>query len=144
MDGFFWTGRGGGRDIVRARQQGRFSLDDARFQTVPFFLCYILYIEQWRFHCYMLQVIAKSDLDLDALDSARALFRLRQPVDLVSASIYVKGLVVLVPPPRSGGYDVYIHVVYVVICYMSVKCYVSPPAAKPRRGLIRGSGIGFR
>ncbi len=24
----FWTGRGGGREGVRARQQGRFSLDD--------------------------------------------------------------------------------------------------------------------
>ena len=59
---------------------------------------------------------------LDALGSARALFRLRQPGDLVYASIYVKGLLLLVPPPRSGGYDVYIHAVYVVICYMSITC----------------------
>ena len=70
----------------------------------------------------MLQAIAKSALDLDALGSARALFRLRQPVDLVYSSIYVKGLLLLVPPPRSGGYDVYIHAVYVVICYMSITC----------------------
>jgi hypothetical protein len=28
---FFWSGRGGGREDVRTRQQGRFSLDDARF-----------------------------------------------------------------------------------------------------------------
>ena len=75
----------------------------------------------------MLQAISKSALDLDALGSARALFRLRQPVDLVYASIYVKVLLLLGPPPRSGGYDVYIHVVYVVICYvyymyMSVIC----------------------
>jgi hypothetical protein len=70
----------------------------------------------------MLQAIAKSALDLDALGSARALFRLRQPVDLVYASMYVKGLLLLVPPPRSGGYDVYIHAVYVVICYMSITC----------------------
>ncbi len=70
----------------------------------------------------MLQTIAKSALDLDALGSVRALFRLRQPVDLVYASIYVKGLLFLVPPPRSGGYDVYIHVVYVVIRYMSITC----------------------
>jgi hypothetical protein len=67
----------------------------------------------------MFQSIAKSALDLDALGSARALFNLRQPVDLVYTSIYVKGLLLLVPPPRSGGYDVYIHAVYVVICYMS-------------------------
>ena len=40
----------------------------------------------------------------------------------VYASIYVKGLLLLVPPPRSGGYDVYIHAVYVVICYMSITC----------------------
>ena len=70
----------------------------------------------------MLQAIAKSALDLDALGSARALFRLRQPVDLVYASIYVKVLLLLGPPPRSGGYDVYIHAVYVVICYMSITC----------------------
>ena len=70
----------------------------------------------------MLQATAKSALDLDALGSARALFRLRQPVDLVYASIYVKGLLLLFPPPRSGGYDVYAHVVYVVICYMSITC----------------------
>jgi hypothetical protein len=37
----------------------------------------------------MLHAIAKSALDLDTLGSARALFRLRQPVDLVYASIYV-------------------------------------------------------
>jgi hypothetical protein len=70
----------------------------------------------------MLQTIAKSALDLDVLDNARVMFRLRQPVDLVYTSIYVKGLLLLVPPPRSGGYDVYIHAVYVVICYVSITC----------------------
>jgi hypothetical protein len=36
----------------------------------------------------------------------------------------VKGMLVLVPPrtPRSSGCDVYAHVVYVVICYMSITC----------------------
>ncbi len=50
--------------------------------------------------------------------------RLRQSVDLVHASKTVKGLLLLVPPrtPRSSGYDVYAHVVYVVICYMSLTC----------------------
>jgi hypothetical protein len=46
---------------------------------------------------------------------------LQQPVDLVHTLKTVKGLLLLVPPrtPRSSGYDVYAHVVYVVICYMS-------------------------
>ena len=92
-----------------------------RVPNIPVFM-YILYVGQRRFHCSMLQAISKSALDLDALGSARALFRLRQPVDLVYASIYVKGLLLLVPSPRSGGYDVYIHAVYVVICYMSITC----------------------
>ena len=72
----------------------------------------------------MLQTIAKSALDLDALGSARALFSLRQPVDLVHTLKTVKGLLILVPPrtSRSSGYDVYTHAVYVVICYMSVIC----------------------
>ena len=34
----------------------------------------------------------------------------------------MKGLLLLVPPPRSGGYDVYAHVFYVVMCYMSITC----------------------
>ena len=34
----------------------------------------------------------------------------------------MKGLLLLVPPrtPQSSGYDVYVHAVYVVICYMSI------------------------
>jgi hypothetical protein len=44
----------------------------------------------------MFQAIAKSALDLDVLGSVRVLFRFRQPVDLVDASIYVKGLLLLV------------------------------------------------
>ncbi len=53
----FWVGRGcflrglGGEEKVSGHgQQGR-SLDDTRFQTDPF--CYILYVEQWGFHCSM-------------------------------------------------------------------------------------------
>ena len=45
----------------------------------------------------MFPAIAKSALDLDVLGSVRALFRFRQPVDLVDVSIYVKGLLLLVP-----------------------------------------------
>ncbi len=36
----------------------------------------------------------------------------------------MEGLLVLVPSrtPRSSGYDVYTHAVYVVICYLSITC----------------------
>ena len=113
----------GGEGEGKRKRQGKYCFRrTTRAFKQPHFLCYILYIEQRRFHCCMLQAIAKSALDLDALGSARALFRLRQPVDLVYASIYVKVLLLLGPPPRSGGYDVYIHAVYVVICYMSITC----------------------
>jgi hypothetical protein len=37
VDGFFWTGRGGEEKVTGHVQQGRFSLDDERFKTVPFF-----------------------------------------------------------------------------------------------------------
>ena len=52
----------------------------------------------------MLQDIAKSALDLDALDRHVALFGLRQPVDLFHTLKTVKGLLYLVPPrtPRIG------------------------------------------
>ncbi len=45
-------------------------------------------------------------------------------MDLVHVLKTVKGLLLLVPPrtPRSSGYDVYAHAVYVVICYMSLTC----------------------
>ncbi len=43
---------------------------------------------------------------------------------LVHAFKTMEGLCLLVPPrtPRSSGYDVYAHAVYVVICYMSITC----------------------
>ncbi len=42
--------------------------------------------------------------------------------DLVHAFKTMEGLLVLVPTrtPRSSGYDVYAHAVYVVICYLSI------------------------
>ena len=49
---FFLGGRGRGRAGDRASTAASFSQDDARFQTAPF-LCYILYIEQWKFRCSM-------------------------------------------------------------------------------------------
>ena len=118
----FLGGRGRGRGSARASTADSFAGRRALSNSPSAY--YILYIEQWRFRCCMLQAIAKSALDLDALGNARALFRFRQPGDLVYASIYVKGLLLLVPPrtPRNSGYDVYTHTVYVVICYMSITC----------------------
>ncbi len=49
------------------------------------FLCYILYIEQWRFRCSMRQTVANGDPDPRYPGQTRALFELRQPVDLVHA-----------------------------------------------------------
>ncbi len=71
-----------------------------------------------------LQVIAKGVLDPRCpgkLTCAVQGSTTRRPVPHIRT---VKGLMYLVPPrtPRSSGYDVYAHVVYVVICYMSVIC----------------------
>ena len=54
----------------------------------------------------------------------RAMFQAsttRRPVHTLTT---VEGLLLLVPPrtPRSSGYDVHTHAVYVVICYMSLTC----------------------
>jgi hypothetical protein len=76
-----------------------------------------------------LQVITKGVLDPRLSWAERALLGLRQPVDLVHTLKTVKGLLLLVPlrTTRISGYDVYAHVVYVVICYVSyvVICYMS-------------------
>ena len=72
----------------------------------------------------MRQTVANVAPILEALGQTRALFGLRLPVDLVHTLKTVKGLLLLVPPrtPRSSGYDVYAHAVYVVMCYMSITC----------------------
>ena len=120
---FFLGGRGRGRGGVRASTAESFSQDDSRFQTAPFF--YVLYyvLRSGGFRCSMLQDIAKSSLDLDALGRHVALFGLRQPVDLFHASTTVKGTAV----PRSATdsteqwvWCFYAHAVY-VICYF---CYM--------------------
>ncbi len=71
-----------------------------------------------------LQVIAKGVLDPRLPWAERALLGLRQPCDLVHTLKTVEGLILLVPPPtpRSSGYDVYAHAVYVVICCISITC----------------------
>ncbi len=72
----------------------------------------------------MIQTIANGDPDPRCPGQTGVMFRIRQPVDLVHAFKTMEGLLFLVPPrtPRSSGYDVYAHVVYVVICYMSITC----------------------
>ena len=77
---FPWGGGGGEEEATGQVLLSRFRRTTRTFKQ-PHFLCYILYIEQWRFRCCMLQAIAKSAL-LDDLGRARALFKLRQPVDL--------------------------------------------------------------
>jgi hypothetical protein len=64
---FSWADGGGEEEESGQVPLSRFRRTSLAFKQ-PHFLCYILYIEQWRFRCCMLQVIAKSALDLDALD----------------------------------------------------------------------------
>jgi hypothetical protein len=103
---FFSWGDGGGEE----EESGQVLLSRFRRTTCafkqPHFLCYILYIEQWRSLLHVSGHRKKSALDLDGLVNTRVMFKIRQPVDVGYASIYVKGLLLLVPPPRSGGYDV--------------------------------------
>ncbi len=102
-------------------QQGR-SLDDTRFQTVPF--CFILYIAQWNFRCSM----SSGHLERWPRSSMPWAYRCDVQTstadDLVHTFKTMEGLLLLVPPrtPRISGYDVYAHAVYVVICYMSITC----------------------
>ncbi len=118
----FLGGRGRGRGRARASTDESFSQDDARFQTAPFFyvIYYILSSGGFTAACFMPS--RKVPSTSMPLGSARVLFRLRQPVDLVYASIYVKGLLLHVPPPRSCGYVAYAYAFYVVMCYMSITC----------------------
>ena len=70
-----------------------------------------------------LQTIVKGPPVRDALGSTRALFKLRQPVDLFHTLKTVKGLLYLVPSrtPRSSGYGV---LCTCALCYMLFLLYV--------------------
>ena len=70
----------------------------------------------------MRQTIANGDPGPRYPGQTGEMFRLRQSVDLVHLFKTMEGLLLLVPSrtPRSSGYDVYAHAVYVVICYMSI------------------------
>ena len=87
----------------------------------------MLYIICWAVEVSLQHVFSplrRGSLILDCPGQTRAILRLQQPVDLVHALKTVKGLLLLGPPrtPRSSGYDVCAHAVYVVICYMSLTC----------------------
>ena len=72
----------------------------------------------------MFQDVAKSVLDPRCPGQRTCAVQASTTRRPVHAFKTVKGLLLLVLPrtPRSSGYDVYIHAVYVVICYMSVIC----------------------
>ena len=86
----------------------------------------MLFIAQWFFSLHTSSGLAKGFLDPRLPLADTFAVRLRQSVDLVHTLKTVKGLILLVPPrtPRSSGFYVYAHAVYVVICYMSLTCYV--------------------
>jgi hypothetical protein len=87
-----------------------------RVPNIPF-LCYILYIEQWGFHCIMCKTIANGVLESRSPGQTRALFKFRQSDDFFHTLKTVKGLMHLVPSrtPRSSGYGV----LYTCgLCYM--------------------------
>ncbi len=101
---FFLGGRGGEEKASGHGQQGR-SLDDTcSLQHVPD------YRERW----------PRSSMpwaDRCAVQASTD----RRPVHTFKT---MEGLLLLVPPrtPQNSGYDVYAHVVYVVMCYISITC----------------------
>ena len=118
----FFSGRGGGgkRDS-RARAVETFSQDDASSKQPWVYVIYYM-LSSGGFAAACLQAITKGVLDPRVPWADTVAVRLRQSVDLVHALKTVKVLLLLGPSrtPRSSGYDVYAHAVYVVICYMSV------------------------
>ena len=132
---FFLGGRGRGRGVP-----GRVLLRSFRRTAgskQPFFSCYILYVEQWRFRCSM-----------SSGHRERGFFDPRTPwADACDVSGFNNSSTcshsddsggAAAPrstrTPWSSGYDVYAHAVYVVICYMSLTCicllYVSRPRTR--------------
>ena len=77
---FSWGGGEGEEDSPGQLLQSRVRRRRAG-SNGPIVYC-LLYIAQWKFRCCMLQPSRKVPSILEALGSARALFRLRQPVDL--------------------------------------------------------------
>jgi hypothetical protein len=55
---FFLGGAGGGKRMRQGTSAGSVFAGRRALLNSPIFLCYILYIEQWKFRCYMLQTIS--------------------------------------------------------------------------------------
>jgi hypothetical protein len=116
---FFLGERGGKRKCQgTVRRVGHWTT--RAFKQPHFVIYYMLSIGGFSAVC--LQVIVKGVLDPRLPWVGTCAVQSRQPVDLVQTLKTVKGLLLLVPSrtPRNSGYDVYAHVVYVVICYMSI------------------------
>jgi hypothetical protein len=118
---FFLGGWGGKRK--RKGTVSRVGRWTTRAFKQPHFIIYYM-LNSGGFVAACLQTITKGVLDPRLPWSVTCSVQSRQPVDLVHTLKTVKGLFLLVPSrtPHSGGYDVYEHAVYVVICYMSITC----------------------
>ena len=81
----FVLGGGGGEEEAPGQVLlSRFRRTTRAFKQPHFFMLFYI-LRSGGFRCSMLQAIAKSALDLDALDRHVALFGFRQPVDLLHA-----------------------------------------------------------
>jgi hypothetical protein len=112
---------GGGRESARAQSAGSVA-GRHTLSNIPI-LFYIIYCAVEFLLQHVFRPSRRGSSILVCHGQTRALLGLQQPVDLVHTLKTVKGLL-LVPPrtPRSSGYDVYVYVVFVVICYMSLTC----------------------
>jgi hypothetical protein len=97
---FSFGGSGKGKRNSRSRTVEGFSQYDTSSKQVC--LCYILYVDQWVFHCNMCQKIAKVPPVLDSQD--RHVYCSSFDNTLKT----MKGILHLVPSrtPRSSGYGV--------------------------------------
>ena len=118
---FFLGGAGEGKRSSRARLPRRFRRRRG-FQTALLYVIYYI-LRSGGFAVPCFRPSRKVASLLVALGQARALFGLRQPVDRARTEDSEGPAAPRSPrTPRSGGYDVYAHAVYVVICYMSITC----------------------
>ena len=120
--GFFSWGGGGGEEELQGTAAEAFS-QTTRVPNGPV-ICAIYYIlRSGGFAVPCFRPSRKVASLLVALGQARALFGLRQPVDRARTEDSEGPAAPRSPrTPRSGGYDVYAHAVYVVVCYMSITC----------------------
>ena len=117
---FFLGGWGRGRGLARATTAESCSQETRGFKR-PHCLLFIIYCagEVSLLHA---SAVAKSALDPRGPGQRTCAVQASTTRRPVYASIYVKGLLLLVPPPRSCVYVAYAHAFYVVMCYMSITC----------------------